>query len=532
MRPADIEQLAPTLETLATYGGGRPASEHISWLRDVGAAVEDPTAWTLPSIVWLEAVAPARDRLDVLRRTAIRDPGYRAHLDLSLASVLSTIGSAERWKRFEELIQGPLLPFAPRFVQLLEWLERWRGQRCRMFDASVWQDAEELVAGGDGKTFAAWDQKLWGAGGNTATLFPLLQDQYVPLLEHPVHFSLDALQLDQKAETLLRSLVEAARRGEGVGTTVSQQGTIDVLLRAGVPLRLYAVGAQVTAALVGAVSISAKTEPDLELQGSRSFAFALPEHALRSCAWDSAQHAKATARFWEWAESSGQDAVGFLSVDDQLRTWPEQRAEAPPWGQLPVAASLRGMARARRESPEVDEALLALANHLLFGFVLQLLLVEALDRELGEETLVLAPPTDRRVDDIEGATHVFYRPRGVTSAEGASLRQDSYDLGTLDSVFGELAKSVGIRSIAYAYRGTDLGPWSRALRIMRSAELVVGLYDRWSIAPHVLDRLHGGGMMTTVIRRGRQFRERLHSELHLMWTGRRNAAQTQEVQHG
>jgi len=190
------------------------------------------------------------------------------------------------------------------------------------------------------------------------------------------------------------------------------------------------------------------------------------------------------------------------------------------------------MARARRESPEVDEALQALTNHVLFGFLLQLLLVEALDRELGEETLILAPPTDRRVDDIEGATHVFYRPRPATTGDGTSIRQDSYDLGTLDSVFAELAKAVGIRKIVYAFRGTDLGPWSRALRLMRSAELVVGLYDRWSIAPHVLDRLHGGGMMTSVIRRGRQFRDRLHSELYLMWTVRHNAARMGEVQHG
>jgi len=525
--------LAPTLETLATYGGTRPGSDYVPWLRDVGAAIEAQSAWILPSVGWLDAAAPAQDRLDVLRRTAIRDPGYRAHLDLSLASTLSAIGVAERWRRFEELIQGPLLRFGPRFVQLLEWLERWRGQRCRTFDASVWQDADALVAGGDGKTFATWDQKLWGAsGGNTMTLFPLLQDQYVPLLEHPVHFSIDALRLDQEAEALLRSLVDAARRGEGVATTASQQDAIDALLRAGAPLRLYAIGAQVTAALVGAVSISAKSEPAIELQGSRSLAFAIPEHALCSCASDPSQRAKVTATFWECAESSGRDVIGFLSLDDQLTAWPEERAETPPWAELPVAQGLRGMARSRRESPEVDEALQGLANHLLFGFLLQLLLVEALDRELGEETLMLAPPTDRRVDDIEGATHVFYRPRRATIGDGTSIRQESYDLGTLDSVFAELAMAVGIRRVVYAFRGSDLGPWSRALRLMRSAELVVGLYDRWSIAPHVLDRLHGGGMMTAVIRRGRQFRERLHSALHLMWKGRRSAVRIQEVEHG
>jgi hypothetical protein len=282
---------------------------------------------------------------------------------------------------------------------------------------------------------------------------------------------------------------------------------------------------------VGAVSVSVSAEAPPELHTSRSLTPAIPEHALRSCSSDPANDGKSAATFWECAESS-QSAIGFISLADEAKAWPEERPETPPWARLPVAESLRGMARTRRESPEVDQALQELASHLLFGFLLQVLLVEALDRELGEETLVLAPPTDRRVDDIEGATHVFYRPRRPTTDGGTGPRQESYDLGAIDSVFGELAKAAGIRNVAYAYRGTDLGPWSRAFRLMRSAELVVGLYDRWSIASHVLDRLHGGGMMTTVIRRGRQLRERLHSELHLMWTGRRSAARTQEVQHG
>src|SRR5881397_419788 len=127
MRPEDIEQVLPTLETLATHGGARPVSDHVAWLRSVGAAVASPgTDWAVPSSTWLEAATPARDRLDVLRRTVIRDPGYRAHLDLALSSVLFAIGITERWRRFEELVRGPFLIFAPRFVQLLEWLERLR----------------------------------------------------------------------------------------------------------------------------------------------------------------------------------------------------------------------------------------------------------------------------------------------------------------------------------------------------------------------------------------------------------------------
>ena len=39
MRPADLQELLPTLEDLATHGGARPRTEHAPWLRSVGAAV-------------------------------------------------------------------------------------------------------------------------------------------------------------------------------------------------------------------------------------------------------------------------------------------------------------------------------------------------------------------------------------------------------------------------------------------------------------------------------------------------------------
>src|SRR5947208_3393572 len=121
MRPSEFDQLLPTLERLATYGGAKLDAYHAEWLQAVGVVAISPESdWAVATPAWLDCATPAKDRLDLLRRTAVRDLGYRTHLDLIIASVLQTVGVAERWKRFGELIEGPLRPFAPRFVQLLE----------------------------------------------------------------------------------------------------------------------------------------------------------------------------------------------------------------------------------------------------------------------------------------------------------------------------------------------------------------------------------------------------------------------------
>lgn len=366
-------------------------------------------------------------------------------------------------------------------------------------------------------------------------LFPLLQDQYVPLLAQPVHFCLDLLRVEPETEALLKAVAEAAQRAEGTLILPRHNDPVDELLRLGVPLRVQALGTQGQSIvnLVGPVSVSSRSGSGATAASmtSHHVKLGVPEHATRCTIGDFERQALEFCRvFWEQVDGSGAGTIAFLSVSDQLESWPEVSEIAPPWTQLPAAQTLRSTARSRRDSPEADEALQRLANHLFFGFLLQVLLVELLDRELGEETLVLAPPTDRRVEDIEGATRLFYRPR--RSALGSGGRPEGYDLGLIDSALSDLARALGLRGVSHAYHGNYVGPWSRALRLLRSAGLVVGLYDRWSIAPHILDRMHGGGMMTAIIRRGRVYRERVHNELFQLWAARRDASQVLEVQHG
>jgi len=160
-----------------------------------------------------------------------------------------------------------------------------------------------------------------------------------------------------------------------------------------------------------------------------------------------------------------------------------------------------------------------LADHPLYGFWIQTLLVEALDRELGEETLLFAPPTHAIVKDIESATRVYYRPRLDTNTRVRAL----LELGPLDDVMSRLAASVSLRSVPTL--GDTAGPWAMSLGLLARVGITQTRHDRWTLSTHALDRLHGGGLMTGVIRRGKRFREGLHEVLEGLWRERAEVAQ-------
>jgi len=160
-----------------------------------------------------------------------------------------------------------------------------------------------------------------------------------------------------------------------------------------------------------------------------------------------------------------------------------------------------------------------LADHPLYGFWIQTLLIEALDRELGEETLLFVPPTHMIVKDVESATRVYYRPRLGTKKQTRHL----LELGTLDDVMNRIAASVSVRPVATL--GDTAGPWAMSLGLLARVGIVQTRHDRWALSTHALDRLHGGGLMTGVIRRGKGFRERLHHVIEGIWRQRAETAQ-------
>jgi len=190
----------------------------------------------------------------------------------------------------------------------------------------------------------------------------------------------------------------------------------------------------------------------------------------------------------------------FFSIKDRDGQWPDEISKStPPWAEIPDKRSLMEVGKPKSLTPGIDDKLRKLCSHTLYGVLIQLFLLEALDRELGEETLTLAPPLHYRTDHIEAETHVFYQPRPKFGIDRKPQQFRSFDLGLLDSTLSELSQYLGINCICYPYENEISGPWSHALKLLRDSGVVTGYHDRWTLSSPVLDRLHGGGLMTSVL---------------------------------
>jgi hypothetical protein len=224
----------------------------------------------------------------------------------------------------------------------------------------------------------------------------------------------------------------------------------------------------------------------------------------------------------------------YYALDLRKNDWPdESHKEIPEGYAVPTLPVLLAAGKSRSASPQVDTALQWLGDHPLYGFLLQLLLLEALDRELGDETLVFVPGTSYEDNDCcnEAATRVVYQPRA--QGDGTTeMRLPAYDLGMVDPVIEEVSHSFGIDRIVHPYILGRCGTWSTAFRLLRQAEVISDRYNRWSLAEHILDRLYGGGLMTSVIRRGKEMREALHISLKDIWNEKERLQKKREVHSG
>lgn len=516
-RQLDIETLRDELGRLGAFGVARVSPSHVPWLESAGVAIARAEAGSVHATSrWLAAGLPARDALDLLRKTLIRDATYRVHLDIVLASVLQAVGASGRWSRLEELLGGPCHAFAPRFVALLEWASRRAGKTPQTLDPADWDGLDPAGAGGKEVHLAAWDEHLWGFSGTPSTLFPLLQDLYCPLLAQPMAH---AGQGHESEHRMLVELVTHASRSAGVKlSSDAARNTARSLMEKGLPVRIVVDVGNEKAVLVGAVECVGE---DHEGIGEDAYVDALSAVAKSSRFWVR-ESSEPYGDFW--ALDRGEQLEAFVSLDANTLTWAEAEMTGVPAGaQLPRAALLRGLS-----SSQVSiDALRKLCDHAFFGFFVQVLLLEALDRELGQESLILAPECRVVVEDIEASTRVFYRPHA--SVEAPEGERPTADLGTLDATFDELAKGAGLMRVHTPYRLPG-GVWSLGLRLLRSVELVRARADRWALSEHVVDRLHAGGLMTDVIRRGKAFRERLHAILAAAWQQR--LAASREASHG
>jgi hypothetical protein len=516
-RPSQVEQLGQTLEHLVTYGGARVPDGWQAFLRRVGiAGFADDKVWMWPTQHFLRDALPARDSADLMRRALIRDPLYRLHLDLCLLSVIHTVAIAERWNRFEEILFNACLPVAPRLMQLLDWQMAKSEKLARELTPESWRRITEACDGVHAEPFAEWDRQLWGKYRGFADLFPLLLDLYVPLTLQPVHISFVEGESGSLERAILTSLVLTAREGEGLTFAASEVRRLTYLQDAGVPLRTMLLSEErVLAYLVGRVSSESDS---FELNDELAdVPLGLPVTAKGSYLVSKVDQNVRT--LWSIREPTPMLAV--VSIPCEMSSWPIESSEhSPKWLQLPGSEVLATAGARKSDSRDSDKALSQVANHPLYGFLLQLLLLEALDRELGEETVTLALPQNRKLEGLNdwAETRVLYRLREQKEELAEQQSRGFLVLGTLDEIVGRIAHEVGIVGVAEPYR-TTAGPWSRALALMNTAGLVDGRPDGWilTITNYILDRLHGGTLMKEVIRGGRTVREKMHGVLTTLW---------------
>lgn len=523
MRPQSINDVEQNLLELARLGGISWGGAHSAWLRSVGA-VQDGSSrdWLYTNLSWLAAVEPATGPLDLLRRTAVLDPQYRFHLDLLLAQVLQTIGSAARWSRFDELIFGALLPFAPRFVQLLELASSTTNMPPFDLSTSCWEKLALRVEE-DGNIFQQWDCELWGdLPGGAAALFPLLVDLYIPLRRSGCCVAADRQRFDEPTAELLAAIIERASHGEGIDFEMQFEPRLKNLLSRGLPIRTWASlgGSSDRRAVVGLVEPvrfiwagkNKHSSEGLPLLGT-------DRNALKTARIEGPPAVLPdilTEGFWTVIEQSV-PAVAFpgLCLSEE---WPAEPRKAPVWAEVPASHHLRAANSARRDSQDADQALFMLARHVLFGLLIQIFILESLDRELGHDSLVLNH-TNQEETELFVNVRVFYRPTQDSGPDADQRTEPAYEVGDFDDVVSLIADSLGIAPAGPSLDGDSRLRWSAAVRLMASVGLVTlsPLKDRWTLHSDVLDRLHGGGLMSGVLRRGKAVRDRIRGHLLNLW---------------
>lgn len=490
--PSDLDALQSNLVELALGGAITPESGVRSWLESMAVVRAGDAEAVVADEDWLACTLPSPRAEDLLVRTLLRDPLYRLHVDVALAAVIVAVGVSGRWPRLEELLFGDLKVTAPRLAALIELVRADEGS----WNEATWRRLDPVPTG----LACLLDARCWGLAGSPDELFPVLRTRYPAFAAVPV--------MVVSPSQLVSTVVSAATTGEAVRVPVSQQSEVHQLARQGVPLwwRPMADG-QIE------VTLSTPCRARGTTAGASTYSYSLgtAAHVRDRSALLVSAPAPARTSLWKVVEDAavGLAFVGASRHDD----WPAD--ELAILRGLPSSRHLGELVRVRQSArgsiDPADDALRALADHPLYGFWIQVLLIEALDRELGEETILFAPPTHAIVRDVEAATRVYYRPR----AQGTQEVQRLLELGSLDDVMTRVSTSVSIHPVGAL--GDAAGPWSTSLALLTRVGIVQTRHDRWSLTTHTLDRLHGGGLMTGVIRRGRDFRERLHEVLEALW---------------
>ncbi len=504
----DLDALQDLLVELALGGLPEKAPLFRGWLEGVGIAQAAEDGHLTPTEDWLSCALPAPSPADLLTRTLLRDPLYRLHVDVLVTMVVAAVGVSGRWQRLEDLLFGDLASLAPRISALLDGAQP-HDQPARAWSEVAWRVLDPLPREVSGRL----DERCWGMSGSAEAMFPILRKRYPQLASVPVFI--------HAADAVIGATIAAASTGEGVRLPRARKTDLVESLYRGVPLWWRALADGNLEVTLSSPCRARSERDERSTVVPRPFSRGVPDLARLGSAVVPTSTSDKPAAFWEIAECT---RVGLAFVgSENADSWPSDD-DASRRG-LPPRERLLDLIHApqRGQSDLPADAVRRLANHPLFGFWLQMLLIEALDRELGEETVLLAPPTHALVEDVAGGTRVYYRPRPGTGAAG----RPALELGPLDEVMTKVAGALAVQTAGVL--GKACGPWSMGLTLLARVGLAQTRHDRWALSTHALDRLHGGGLMTGVIRRGKGFRERLHDVLEGLWRDQWNATAVQEV---
>lgn len=495
---ADWDAVQAGLVELALGGAIAPALDLRGWLESLAIARPADGDTVIADEDWLACALPSASAEELLLRTLLRDSSYRLHVDVSLAEIIAAIGASGRWSRLEELVFGDLAVMTPRLAALTALAKA----DDQSFGSACWRCLDPLSV----EIASPLDQRCWGLPGTPEELFPILRTRYPAFVAVPVFI--------EPSSPLAAMIISAASLGEGVRVSGEQQGELLSLARQGVPVWWQPLA---DGRIEAALSLPCRARGRLDALSSHTYSRGVPAYVRERSALLPSGAGFSRASFWEIVEQ-GTEGLAFVGASSR-NNWPSDEDRALRG--LPSGEHLADLVRARQAtraaSDPADDALRMLADHSLYGFWIQTLLIEALDRELGEETLLFAPP-HAMVKDVESATRVYYRPR----LDAAKRVRPLLELGTLDDVMSRVATSVSVRPVATL--GDPGGPWAMSLGLLARVGIAQTRHDRWALSPHALDRLHGGGLMTGVIRRGKGFRERLHEVLEGLWRERAEAA--------
>ena len=428
---------------------------------------------------WVASTLPAKNARDLVRRTAFRDAAYRLHLDLLLARVLAKMARDHRMAKVEEYLTTTLICFAPRFAWLLSQLS----DPANLDEWDILQN--RYVDSRDQSRFELWDRALFGEIlGGAEQRFPLIADIYGARANSPVYARSASLGFDAEQAELVAEIIHAGSDRQGISLNRDDELLVEtVVVETALPIRVWHdVSHGPRAACVGPIVLLSSEA----LHGNKRDRCSVPGELARELI---------IGRVMEARRPHPPDSI-----------WAIER-EGGRTGAFPGVniSETRSTIKLQFDQQQSDY-LLKLTSHPLFGLLFQFFVIEAFDRELGEDSLTVL-----RVGSAESPERVdvYYRPTGED--------QKYQLLGSIDDVLVATAEHLGIYTPPRLWNDCAYPLWTQALLALGDANIIAYQSGEYVLDKKVFDVCHSRDHMQAVLRRGQKIRDRIHEALRAQY---------------